>query len=79
MKPNWDRELDVTGLDCPMPILRTKRELVRLATGEVLLVRATDPHSVVDFLAFTEKTAHRMVEHWDDDGVYHFLVEKGDA
>lgn len=69
--------LDVTGLDCPLPILRTKRELVRLAPGEQLQVAATDPHSVVDFLAFTGKTAHTMIRHWDADGVFYFLIEKG--
>ncbi|MCC5813018.1 MAG: sulfurtransferase TusA family protein [Ectothiorhodospiraceae bacterium] len=74
---HFDHELDVTGLNCPLPILRTKRELVRLEVGEVLKVRATDPHAVVDFLAFTEKTAHRMRAHWNADGVYTFLVQKG--
>ncbi|MCC5856532.1 MAG: sulfurtransferase TusA family protein [Ectothiorhodospiraceae bacterium] len=77
MSDHFDQELDVTGLNCPMPILRTKRELVRLEVGQVLRVAATDPHSVIDFLAFTEKTAHRMVRHWEEDGVYYFLVEKG--
>ena len=71
-------ELDVRGLDCPLPILRTRRELVRLAPGDVLRVEATDPHAVVDFLAFTEKTAHRMIRHWEEDGVYIFLLEKGE-
>lgn len=74
----FDRELDVTELNCPLPILRTKRELVRMDTGSVLRVMATDPHAVVDFLAFTEKTANRMVDYWDEDGVYYFLVEKGE-
>ena len=74
----FDRELDVTELNCPLPILRTKRELVRMDTGSVLRVTATDPHAVVDFLAFTEKTANRMVDYWDEDGIYYFLVEKGE-
>ncbi len=74
---HYDHELDVTGLNCPLPILRTKRELIRLEVGEVLKVQATDPHAVVDFLSFTEKTAHRMVAHWDADGIYTFLVQKG--
>ena len=78
MTAHYDHELDVTGLNCPLPILRTKRELVRMDNGQVLRVMATDPHSTIDFLAFTEKTANRMVAHWDDDGVYYFLVEKQD-
>lgn len=76
LEPN--RMLDVTGLNCPLPILRTKRELVRMAVGERLHVAATDPHSVVDFLSFTEKTHHRMLRHWEDGGVFLFLIEKGD-
>lgn len=78
MTTHYDHELDVTGLNCPLPILRTKRELVRMQNGQVLRVMATDPHAVIDFLAFTEKTSNRMVEHWDEGGVYNFLVEKGE-
>lgn len=78
MTSHFDHELDVTGLNCPLPILRTKRELVRMETGQVLRVMATDPHAVIDFLAFTEKTANRMVDYWDAEGVYYFLVEKAD-
>ncbi len=70
--------LDVRGLSCPLPILRTRRELVRLKPGEVLRVEATDPHAVVDFLAFTGKSSHRMLRHWEEDGVFVFLVEKGE-
>lgn len=77
MSRPYDHDLDVRGLNCPLPILRTKRELVRLEGGQLLRVRATDPHSVIDFLAFTEKTTNRMVEHWEEDGVFVFLVEKG--
>lgn len=73
----FDHDLDVRGFNCPLPILRTKRELVRLETGQVLRVQATDPHAVIDFLAFTEKTPNRMLQHWEEDGVFVFLVEKG--
>jgi len=73
----YHHELDVRGLNCPLPILRTKRELARMQVGEVLRVRATDPHSVIDFLAFTDKTPNRMRRHWEEAGVFVFLVEKG--
>ncbi len=73
----FDHDLDARGLNCPLPILQTKRELNRLNAGEVLRVRATDPHAEIDFLAFTEKTSHRMAAHWQQDGEYHFLIEKG--
>lgn len=78
MTRQYQHDLDVRGLNCPLPILRTKRELVRLAHGDILRVRATDPHSVIDFLAFTEKTSNRMVEHWQEEGVFVFLLEKAE-
>jgi len=77
MNRGFDHDLDVQGLNCPMPILRTKRELVRLREGQVLRVRATDPHAVIDFLSFTEKTANQMQEHWEEEGVFVFLIRKG--
>lgn len=77
MPQPYDHDLDVRGYNCPLPILRTKRALVRLEAGQVLRVQATDPHAVIDFLAFTEKTPNRMVQHWEEDGVFVFLVEKG--
>lgn len=73
-----DEELDARGLNCPLPILQTKRALNRLRPGQTLRVLATDPHAEIDFLAFTEKTAHSMVDHWQADGVFHFLLRRGD-
>ncbi|MCP1675165.1 tRNA 2-thiouridine synthesizing protein A [Natronocella acetinitrilica] len=78
MTNQHQHQLDARGLNCPLPILQTKRALLRLAVGEVLRVEATDPHAVIDFLAFTEKTNHRMLSHREQDGVYIFLVEKGE-
>lgn len=72
----FHRDLDVRGLNCPLPILHARRELVRLEPGQVLRVRATDPHAEIDFLAFTEKTPNRMVDYWQEDGVLYFLIEK---
>jgi len=79
MPRQHDQLLDVRGLNCPMPILRTKRELIRMHQHQVLRVEATDPHAVIDFLAFTEKTPHRMLAHWEEEGgLFVFLVQKGD-
>lgn len=47
-----DRELDVKGLNCPLPILRTKKALSEMVSGQVLRVLATDAHAVKDFQAF---------------------------
>ena len=56
-----DQELDVRGLKCPLPILRTKKALVDMATGQVLRVVATDPATVKDFAAFARQTGHELI------------------
>ena len=56
--PTSDRQLDVSGLKCPMPILRTKKALADMASGEVLEIRATDPATREDFDAFARQTGH---------------------
>lgn len=71
-----DADLDVRGLNCPLPILKTKKELVSLKSGQVLRVRATDPHSVIDFLAFCEKTGNEMLDRAEHDGEFHFWLRK---
>lgn len=57
----FDRDLDVQGLNCPLPILRTKKMLAEMSTGQVLRVRATDPHSVQDFAAFAKQTGNALL------------------
>ena len=51
----FDKELDARGLNCPLPILRAKKALADLSAGQVLKILATDPGSVKDFQAFSEK------------------------
>lgn len=61
LPPPSDRELDTRGLNCPLPILRTKKALVDLVSGQVLLVLATDPGAVRDFEAFARQTGNTLV------------------
>ncbi|HRC61089.1 MAG TPA: sulfurtransferase TusA family protein, partial [Candidatus Propionivibrio aalborgensis] len=56
-----DRNLDVKGLNCPLPILRTKKALAEMESGQVLRVQATDPGSVKDFAAFAKQTGNELV------------------
>ncbi len=56
------KELDTRGLNCPLPILKTKKALGELASGEVLKVLATDPGSLRDFQAFAKQTGNELVE-----------------
>jgi TusA-related sulfurtransferase len=56
------RELDTRGLNCPLPILKAKKVLAEMHSGEVLKVVATDPGSVRDFQAFARQTGNALVE-----------------
>lgn len=66
--------LDVKGLNCPLPILRTKMALSGLEPGQVVHVMATDPHSVVDFEAFCARTGHELLDMVEGQGVFEFFV-----
>ena len=56
------KEIDTRGLNCPLPILKAKKALAELQTGDVLKVLATDPGSVRDFQAFARQTGNELVE-----------------
>ena len=71
-----DREVDARGLNCPLPILRTKKALNDMATGQSLRVLATDPGSVRDFLAFAKQTGNELVEHGEQDGEFWFVLKR---
>ncbi|MCL2656087.1 MAG: sulfurtransferase TusA family protein [Betaproteobacteria bacterium] len=64
---NFNRELDVRGLHCPLPILRAKKALAEMDAGHVLKVVATDPGSVRDFQAFCKQTGHELVSNTATD------------
>jgi tRNA 2-thiouridine synthesizing protein A len=57
----FDRELDVKGLNCPLPILRTKKALSEMSSGQVLRVLATDPGALKDFHAFAKQTGNQLL------------------
>ena len=75
---NFDHELDVRGLNCPLPILHTKRTLKNLDGGQVLRVLATDPGSARDFEAFSNQTRNELLESVEQDGEFHYLIKKRD-
>jgi tRNA 2-thiouridine synthesizing protein A len=72
----FDRELDARGLNCPLPILRTKKSLNEMASGQILRVLATDPGSVRDFQAFSRQTGHELLTSSADQGQYVFVLKK---
>ncbi|MBK1735491.1 SirA family protein [Halorhodospira abdelmalekii] len=72
--PDFDQELDATGLNCPMPILKAKKTLATMNTGEVLHVIATDSGSLQDFESFSKQTGHELLEKREEEGAYHFYL-----
>lgn len=73
---DFDKELDARGLNCPLPILRTKKALVELTTGQVLKIMATDPGSVKDFQAFAKQTGNELLSSAESGGEYVFFMKK---
>lgn len=71
-----DLELDVKGLSCPLPILRTKKALAEMATGQVIKVIATDPGSVKDFEAFARQTGNELLASGANGGAFEFLLRR---
>ena len=73
---NIDMELDARGLNCPLPILRAKKSISQLASGQVLKVTATDPGSVKDIESFCKQTGNELLESSDSSGEFVFLLKK---
>ncbi|WP_153144806.1 sulfurtransferase TusA family protein [Dechloromonas sp. H13] len=71
----FDRDLDVKGLNCPLPILRTKKTLAEMESGQVLRVLATDPGSLKDFPAFAKQTGNELVEQLEVNRVFEFYLK----
>ena len=69
-------ELDARGLNCPLPILRAKKTLAGMESGEVLTIHATDPGSVKDFEAFCNQTGHSLEKSGQLNGDFHFEIKK---
>lgn len=73
---HFDKELDARGLNCPLPILRTKKALAEMSSGQVLKVIATDPGSVKDMQAFAKQTGNELVSSAEAGGEFTFFMKK---
>jgi len=73
---NFDKELDASGLACPLPIIKTKKSLNDLTSGQVLKIVATDPGSVCDMQAFAEQTGNQLISSGEQDKKYIFFMKK---
>ena len=73
---DFDSELDASGLNCPLPILRAKKALSGLEDGQTLKIIATDPGSVKDFEAFCKQTGNTLLSSGEEDGKLVFMIKK---
>lgn len=76
MTPHVDQDLDLSGLNCPMPLLKTKQALNRLEAGKVLRVVATDPSSERDFKVFSEQSGIPLLQVVREDHKFIYWLQK---
>ncbi|MFZ6798567.1 sulfurtransferase TusA family protein [Undibacterium sp. Di24W] len=72
----FNKELDARGLNCPLPILKAKKALAEMITGEVLRVIATDPGSVRDFKAFSKQTGNELLSHLEVSNEFEYFLKR---
>lgn len=68
--------LDLKGLSCPLPIVKTAKAMKELNSGDIVEVLATDPGSVPDFHAWSKATGNELIEQTASGGVYRFVIKK---
>lgn len=73
---NFDRELDARGLNCPLPILRAKKALGEMTSGQTLHIIATDPGSVKDFAAFAKQTGNELLSSAENNKEFEFFIKR---
>jgi tRNA 2-thiouridine synthesizing protein A len=73
---NFDKELDARGLNCPLPILRAKKALAEMTSGQVLRIAATDPGSVKDFQAFAKQTGNELLSSAENNKEFEFFIKR---
>lgn len=73
---HFDKELDARGLSCPLPILKTKKALTDMVSGQVLKVVATDPGSIKDMQAFAKQTGNPLLSSAEEDKSYIFFLKR---
>ncbi len=72
-----DLHLDLKGLKCPLPVLKTKKAMARLASGARISIDATDPMTAIDIPHFCNESGHRLVSQDIDGNCRRFVIEKG--
>lgn len=72
----FDQELDCKGMNCPLPILKTKKQVDTMEVGQILKMVATDPGSINDMNAWTRRTGNELLSNNVEDGIYTFFIKK---
>jgi tRNA 2-thiouridine synthesizing protein A len=76
MTMDFHKELDARGLNCPLPILKTKKALADMTSGQVLRVMATDPGAVRDFQAFAKQTGNELLAQSEENKEFVFFMKR---
>ncbi|MCA0971281.1 sulfurtransferase TusA family protein [Halobacillus litoralis] len=74
---NVSKVLDAKGLACPMPIVKTKKAMKEVESGEVLEIQATDAGAKSDLTAWAKSGGHELLDHQEENGVFKFWIKKG--
>ncbi len=73
---DFDKELDARGLNCPLPILRAKKSLAEMQSGQVLRVTSTDPGSMKDFAAFAKQTGNELLSSTENNKEFEYFIKR---
>jgi len=73
---NFDKELDTSGLNCPLPIIKAKKEINTMDAGQTLKIISTDPGAVKDFESFANQTGNELLNTEEKDNKFYFLLKK---
>jgi tRNA 2-thiouridine synthesizing protein A len=76
MTVQYQHDVDTLGLHCPLPLLRLKKTLVSIESGDIVRLRATDPAAHLDIGVFAEKTGHIMIQSYTKDDIQYFFIRK---
>ena len=73
---DFDKELDTSGLNCPLPIIKAKKEINGMDAGQTLKIISTDPGAVKDFESFATQTGNEILSTEEKDNKFYFLLKK---
>jgi len=73
---DFDKELDTSGLNCPLPIIKAKKEINGMDAGQILHIISTDPGAVKDFESFAKQTGNVLLNSEEKDNKFYFLMKK---